>query len=231
MRRNEKLFQEAMQQWFAFTVKQIQTDLKTKFQKDITSELSDWEYLQEQGASTLKPATLSIMQTGGSEAYKLFQVKGTFDVLNPRSVIAAEKFTADLVRQVNAETKKGIRTYISAGIKEGKSMDKIARELRPLVGLTESQTKSIINYRRLLAEADVSAVDIDRKAQRYASKTHRRRTQTIARTETARAQNMGYAQGMENLGVTQLEFSISVDACNILCVPLDGNKYDVKDAA
>ncbi len=235
LRRNEKVFQEAVQKWSAFTIKQIQTDLRTKFQKDITSELSDWEFLQQQGQDILKPATLSIMQTGGNESYKLFKVKGAFDVLNVESVKAAEKFTAKLVTQVNSETKKGIRTYIKAGIKEGKAMPKIARELRPLVGLTQNQTQSVINYRNLLSDKDkfpgLSAEDIDRKSTRYADKTHRRRAQTIARTEAARAQNIGYAQGMEDLGVTQLEFSATIDdVTSAECQFLDGKKFSISEA-
>ncbi|GAH09998.1 unnamed protein product, partial [marine sediment metagenome] len=79
-KRNERVFEEAVQKWFAFTTKQIQTDLRTKFQKDITSELTDWEYLQSQGQDILKPATLSVMQSGGNEAYKLFQIQVGFDV-------------------------------------------------------------------------------------------------------------------------------------------------------
>ncbi len=232
--RNTNTMLLAIQRWFDFTVKQIRQDLTKKFIKDIASELTDWEYLQEQGQEILKPATLNIMQKGGDESYKLFQVKGAFDVLNPESIKAAKKFTADLVRQVNSDTKKGIRTYITAGVKEGKAMKKIARELRPLVGLTQNQTQSVINYRTLLSDKEkfpgLSTDDIDRKATRYADKTHRRRAQMIARTETARAQNIGYAQGMEDLGVEQLEHSVHLDdrLCEI-CAPLEGKKYKISE--
>ena len=234
LRRNEKMLQEVIGRWFAFTVKQIQTDLRTKFQKDITSELSDWEYLKEQGQQMLKPATLDIMRTGGQQSYKLLSIRVAFDVLNVESVKAAEKFTAKLVTQVNNETKKGIRTYISAGIKDGKAMPKIARELRPLVGLTQNQTQSVMNYRNLLSDKEkfprLSASDIDRKTTKYAGKTHRRRAQMIARTETARAQNIGYVMGMEELGIGQLEHSVHFDdrLCEI-CAPLDGKKYTISE--
>ncbi len=235
LKRNERLFEEAVGKWFAFTVRQIQIDLRTKFQKDIASELTDWEYLQGQGEKILKPTTLSVMQSGGNNAYKLFQVRGAFDVLNPESVKAAEKFTADLVKEVNGQTKKGIRTYIKAGVQEGKSMDKVARELRPLVGLTDHQTQSIMNYRTLLGNKDkfpqLGASDIDRKVQRYSDKTHRGRARMIARTETARAQNIGYAEGMSSLGVEQLEFSTHPDErlCEI-CAGLEGKKFKTSEA-
>jgi len=174
------------------------------------------------------------MQTGGNEAYKLFQVKESFDVLNIQAVKAADKFTAELVKEVNNETRKGIRTYISTGIREGKSMDKIARELRPLVGLTENQTQSIINYRKLLSDKKkfpgLSVSDIDKKVDKYAGKTHRRRTQTIARTETARAQNVGYVQGLENTGVEKVEFSAAPGCCDI-CSAMNKNTYPLDKAS
>jgi len=233
MRRSEPVMQEAVQRWFAFNTNQIQIDLRTKFQKDITSELTDWEYLKTKGKDTLKPATLTVMQKGGQQAYNVFKVKGAFDIVNEESVKAANEFTADLVTQVNAETKKGIRTFISAGIKEGKSMDTISRELRPIVGLTERQAQSVIGYKNILRDKEkfpkLTSSQIDSKVTRYANKTQRRRMQTISRTETARAQNIGYAQGMQDIGIEELEFSRSSGACAI-CSPLDGKKYNVKVA-
>jgi len=231
--RNKNTMLIAVRSWFYFAHKQIRHDLTHKFIKDITSELSDWGFIEERGREMLKPATLKIMQTGGNNAYKLLQVKGAFDVLNVNAVTAAEKFTAELVREVTKKTKMGIRTYIKTGIKEGRGMPKIARELRPLVGLTENQTQSIINYRRLLEDKEkypkLKPADIDKKVQRYAGKTHRRRAATIARTETARAQNIGYVQGLEDVGVTEVEFSASPGACGD-CLALDETRYSAAEA-
>ena len=113
-------------------------------------------------------------------------------------------------------------------------MPKLARELRPLVGLTENQTQSVINYRTLLGDKvkypKLTEADINRKVQRYADKTHRRRAMTIARTETARAQNIGYVQGLENVGLAEAEFSASPSACARICVPLDGTRYPLAEA-
>lgn len=230
--RNEATMLAAVNAWFVFTVDQIQSDLRNKFAKDITAKLTDWQFIEEQGEAIIKPATLKIMQTGGDNAYKLFQVKGAFDVLNIDAVMAADKFTAKLVGGVNEGTKAGIRKYISQGIRDGKAMPKIARELRSLVGLTVNQTESVINYRGLLEDKEkfprLKPADIDRKVKRYADKTHRIRTEMIARTETARAQTLGYVQGLEDVGVTEWEFSISPNACEEFCVPLDGTIYPIR---
>ena len=232
--RNERIYELAIRKWFGLAVDRIQRDLKTKFIKDVTSELTDWSYIEQQGQNVLKPATLKIMQSGGNAAFKSLAVFGSFDVLNVEAVKAADKMCAKLVREVTKETKAGIRTYISTGIKEGKSMPKIARELRPLVGLTDGQTKTLGKYRKLLEDKEkypkLKQIDIDRKVQRRADKIHRARTTTIARTETARAQNIGYCQGLAENGVEQVEFSNELDACEI-CIGLSGKIFPVGEGA
>lgn len=233
LKRNERIFQESFRRMFDFTIKQIRKDLRTKFAKDIASELTDWRFLQDQGEKILKPAVLSIMQSGGQQAYSILAIEGTFDVLNVKAVKKAEEICAELVREVNGQTKKGIRTYISTGIKEGKAMPKIARELRPLVGLTKNQTKSIMNYRTLLSDKEkfpkLTASDIDRKVQRYADKTHRRRADTISITETANAQSEGVLMGYDDVGLEEVEFSAYPGCCDI-CAALDGRKYKINEA-
>ena len=227
--RNEGVFLVALQVWMDFAHKQISHDLTQKYiKKDVATALTDWEFIQEEGEQILKPATLKIMQGGGGQAYRILQAQASFDVLNPEAVEAAGKFCSKLVREVTAETKKGIRGYIRTGIKEGKSMDKIARDLKPLVGLTANQTQSVVNYRNLLNEKrpDLSTAQVDRKVMTYTNKTHRRRMKSIARTETARAQNIGYAIGLEDLGVEEVEFQTTVGACDE-CSAMDGKKYKV----
>lgn len=231
--RNKRILQLALHTWMLFAQRRIQQDLAAKFKKDITSELTDWRFIESQGQKTLKPATLKIMQSGGNQAYKQLAVTGSFDVLNVNAIKAADKFCAKLIKDVTVNTKQGVRTYISAGVKAGKSMPKIARELRPLVGLTKLQTESVINFRRILEERrpDFSVAQIDRKVMTYTNKTHRRRMENIARTETARAQNIGYAQGLEEVGVVEAEFRVApTDACDE-CLALDKTRYPVAEAA
>lgn len=233
-RRSEILLREAISKWFDFTIKQIRKALYDKYiRKDIVGDLTNWDAIKEKGKKLVNPVLVGVMEKAGQIAFDVVEYKEVFDVLNVRSIEAANKIAADMVVEVTKETKKGIKLAIKEGLKEGKGMDKIARELRPLVGLTENQTQSVINYRKLLEDKKkfpkLTAVNIDKKTQRYADKTHRRRTQTIARTETANAQNIGYIDGLEDSGlVEEVEFSASPGACKI-CRALDGNKYTLKE--
>lgn len=232
--KNERIMLLAVRDWFVFATKQIEHDLTIKYAKSVTSELTDWDGINTRGIEQIKPATLKIMQSSGTATYKQLEIVGSFSVLNVDAVKAADKLCAELVTNVTNKTKAGVRAYVSAGIKEGKSMPKIARELRRsgIVGLTKPQTQSVINYRTLLGDKEkfpkLTATDIDRKVQRYTDKTHRRRMNDIARTETAHAQNVGYCQGLMENGVTEVELSAAPGACEE-CAALNGQKYPVEE--
>jgi len=230
--RNERILQPVLRKWFFFMKKQILYDLSAKFKKDITSELTDWELIEGEGIKIIKPAAIKIFESGANRAYKQLAIAGSFDIINIPAVRAVNKFCAKLVKDVTAGTKKGIRTFIRHGIKEGMPMPKIARKLRPLVGLTDRQTDSIINFRKILEgkRPDLSAAQVDRRVGIQTNKVHRRRMENIARTETAGAQNIGYCQGLEEIGVEQSEFSASAGACE-LCTSLDGKRYPISGAA
>lgn len=231
-RKNERILQVAVREWMDFTQKQIRHDLVEKYQKSVASELTDWEYINNQGVTTIKPAALKIMQTGGNAAYKNLAIAGAFDVLNVQAVKAVNKFCSKLVVDVTENTKKGINVFVKHGIKEGYSMSKIARGMRPLVGLTGKQTQAVIHYRQLLQirRPDLTAAQVDKSVMRYTNKTHRLRMENIARTETARAQNIGYCGGLEQVGVEEGELSVAPGACDE-CLALDKTRYPISEAA
>jgi len=232
LRRNERLLRVPLQVWMNFAQQQIRRDLTERYQKSAASKLTDWQLIQNQGVTTIKPAVLEIMKAAGQTAYTVLAVQGAFDVLNVPAVKAVNKFCSTLVTEVTKNTKKGINVFIKQGIKDGKSMPKIARELKPLVGLTSKQTQGVINYRKILEvkRPDFTVAQIDRAVTRYTNKVHRMRMENIARTETARAQNIGYCKGLEEVGVGEVELSNAFDACEI-CEELNGKRYKVGEGA
>lgn len=234
--RNERLLLVALRKWFDFTQKQIRRDLTSKYVKSaasITAELTDWELIESQGIAIIKePAAVKIMQSGGNAAYRHLVVEGSFDVLNVEAVKAVNKFCSKLVKDVTANTKKGINIYIKHGIEQGYSMSKIARDLRPLIGLNGKQTQAIINYRinLQLSRPDLTAAQVDRMVMRYTNTSHRQRMLSIARTETANAQNIGYCQGLEQIGIKEAELINGSNPCEE-CIALNGKKFPIKEAA
>lgn len=233
-RRNRPIMFAAVRNWLKFAEQQINRDLTQKYIKAVSrvvTELTDWELIEANGIETIKPASVQIMQSGGDAAYRHLAIEGSFDVVNIHAVNAVNKVTENLVTEVTKGTKEGINLYIKEGIKQGHSMTKIAKELRPLVGLTENQTQSIINYRALLEQRrlDLPKSKVDKAVLRYMNKTHRMRLQMIARTETANAQNIGYCQGLGQVGIKQAELSNGPNPCDE-CIALNGKKWPIQEA-
>jgi len=176
-----------------------------------------WDAIIEEGQRILKPELLKILAEGGKAVVERKVIKQEaeprFDMLGVPAVKWAEKHTAKLVTEVIEETKKAIRQEVKAGIDYGKNIQKIAKELRPIVGLTSRQAGAVAKYRALLEEQALPEQKIASLVERYANKLHRYRTQLIARTETRRALNEGVFQGFEQIGIGKVEGVSSPDSC------------------
>lgn len=199
---------------------------------DITTKLTDWEWIEERGNSILKPAILTVLGNGANEAFIIGGIEAKFDILNPKSVAWAQKHCATLVREVTKETRKGIKQIIRRGIKEGKGMPVIARKIRPLVGLTSRQMMAVANHEEwlIINRPELSAREIDRRIDVYARRKHRKRADMIARTESAYAVDEGTLQGYEQEEVEKVEWLTSqVGACDY-CISQSGRKFKIEEA-
>ena len=198
---------------------------------DITTKLTDWEWIEQRGNSILKPAILTVLGNGADEAFIIGGIEARFDILNPKSVAWAQKHCAKLVREVTKETRKGIKQIIRRGIKEGKAMPAIAKKIRPLVGLTSRQMMAVANHEEwlIINRPELSAKEIERRVDVYARRKHRRRADMIARTESAYAVDEGTLQGYEQVGVEEIEILLAEDACDD-CVELARRRYKLSEA-
>lgn len=249
---NYKTFLPKVRAWMEFTNREINKafsrkyirksiDGKTEyyawidFQKDkaidITTKLLDWEKLDEAGKRMLKPAGLDIMAKSGDEAYKIAGIEASFDILNPEAVKAVDRICSKAVKEVGKETKQAINHIIREGIKEGKSMGRVAKELRPLVGLTERQVKAVANYDKWLIKKRPDLSDLKRAqwVERYNKKLHRYRTDMIARTESMRATNEGNLIGYKEAGYATVRWSANVGACE-QCDAESGHVYTIEES-
>lgn len=119
-----------------------------------------------------------------------------FDVTNPYAIMHAERFAADLVREVTRSTRAAIREAVVDSFRNGFTADQLARRLRTTIGLTTRQARSVQSYReRLEAREILSGPQVEVLVRRYFRKVRNRRAETIARTEILRASNEGRLQG------------------------------------
>lgn len=231
-RRNEKTFLVATRRWRIFLRKRISAGL-VQFKKDQTDDILDWGRLSEDGQAYFKPVIVNTYVAGSNIAYGLMGLDPkTFDVLNVEAVKIADRICAKLVTDVTNETKIAIRQRVREGIRAGKSMSQVAKELRYFIGLNTKQSTQLSTYRLelLTKHPDMKLSVLNRKVRTFSEKLHRQRLEMIARTETARAQNFGYVKTLDKLGVKEFEFSCYIGCCKQFCIDLSGQVYPAKDA-
>lgn len=239
--KNYRIMLPVIIKWMNYTNAQIIKALNKKyinksFQKDkagkIVTNLLDWDTLKRDNIRRVKPATLEIFEKGGNQAFKIAGIEGAFDVVNVEAVNIVNKICSKDVKDILDNTKKSINTLIKTGIQEGQAMGKVAKQIRPLVGLTKRQGLAVVHYREKLIKKfpKYNVAKLDKMAKKYSDKLHRYRADMIARTETARAQSEGTLQGYKQLGYKKVEWSANADACS-RCVALAGHRFSLQEAS
>lgn len=169
------------------------------------------EIVGEAGTAT-QDATPALAARGGSLAMR-------FDLVNPNTVQAVRTYGFNLIRQITDDTRDGIRAIVAHAMEYGGHPYEQARQIRLLIGLTESQADAVANFRRMLEEGDADALtralrdhrfdgtlrqalganptltltdeQIDKMVARYAERMLNARAENIARTETINAARLG----------------------------------------
>ncbi len=159
------------------------------------------------------------------------QTPGIFNWINERG--------AEFVTASTREQQDAIAALLSKKMREGHSIDELARIIRPCIGLTEGQATANARYYDSIVETlkkehpRMKIESIRRKAreaaQKYAERQHRYRALTIAQTESAFAYNRGADEGIRQaqaegyLGSIKKRWNTSGDdgVCG-LCASLDG---------
>lgn len=114
--------------------------------------------------------------------------------------------SAQLITRMTEEQREAIRYILGESVTYKMGADETARYIRPVIGLTRPQTEANIKYYNNVKEqlaADhprMKPESIEQKAReaaaKYASKQHRTRADTIARTEIITAYHEGNDRGV-----------------------------------
>lgn len=73
-----------------------------------------------------------------------------FDVLSPQIVPAVRELDSRVINTIRDDARDAVRAFVENGLRDGKSHRAIAKELRPLLGLSENQALAVDNYRKAL---------------------------------------------------------------------------------
>jgi len=236
MRLGERKLLPRVKEWMAESIAEMQAGLpkmKGRTLAHKTKSIADWKHIREQGVIILKPVILELLGEGGKAVVERSIIKQErFDLIGVEAVKWASTYCARLVTEITDKTMKGIRAYIAKGINAGKSGPAIARELRPLVGLTEKQIFAVANYHeKLIVERpEYTVAQQSKMADVYARRLHRDRAALIARTETREALWEGVFEGYEQMGITHVEGVSDPDACDWCLDNINGQVMTVEEA-
>lgn len=151
---------------------------------------------------------------------------------------------ANFVTVCTEEQQDAIAALLTKKMREGHTVDELARLLRPCIGLTEGQATAnakyydsiVANLRKEHPRMKMDSIwkKAREAAQKYAERQHRDRAFTIAQTESAFAYNRGADEGIRQaqeqgyLGIMKKRWSTSGDdgVCD-LCAALEGTEVDM----
>jgi len=206
------------------------TEIRKKSKSEIIVDYVDWEMIEENGKSIIKPAYLNIMERSGNLSRAQARIEASFDVINPLSIKWADKYSSELVTLVGKETKAGLREIVSHGLDKGKTLQHIARDIEATgIGLNEIQTGSLLKYGDFLDAQGLKGKEYLDKFNKYYDRLQKERCELIARTEANRSVNEGYLDSLEGTEYEEVEISSAFDACDE-CLDMAGHKYTRDEA-
>lgn len=233
LRENERKMQPPVKEFMEYMTKKLKAGISRMRGKSSTQKaksIADWGEIRKKGQEILKPSLFNVLNSGAnSVTERELKKQERFDPIGIEAIDWTNAHSAELVVEITQETMMGIRDVIATGIQAGKSMPAIARELRPIVGLNSQYAGAVGKLHTSLIAEGVAAQKAAAQAERYAGRLHRRRTTTIARTETAFSLSEGQRQGYGQMGIENLE-RVEDPACCDICAEYNGKVYSVKEA-
>ena len=181
----------------------------------------------------------------GAEGQPLLDGTGfKFNMQEPGIMDWISSRGAEFVTSSTQEQKDAISALLSKKMRDGHTVDELARLVRPCIGLTAGDAKAAARFYDSIVDnmkkehPRMKPESIKRKAldaaQKYAERKHRYRAFTIAQTECAFAYNRGadegvrQAQSQDLLGPVKKRWCTSGDdAVCMLCNSLDGTELDM----
>ena len=95
----------------------------------------------------------SVKGGGLISANQIGQLSGVtfrFNILNPKLINWIQKYELDLIKQISTGTKEAIRDHLLTGMTAGANPKAVARDIKQVVGLTSTQAKAVLNFRKEL---------------------------------------------------------------------------------
>ena len=221
----EKVIQGCVKQWTNTTAFIMQQNV-TVFTATSATSLEaaiPWSDIESQGKDLLKDGIDTTLHNGGktgvTRMVKIGLKPTPWDGHNIETIDWAEKYIGDRITLITNQTKQTIRTVVAEHIRQGFTPQKLASDIKKVVGLTERDAGALL---KKIASNKYTPAQLDS----YRTLKLNARSINIARTESATAFAEGNTKIYKQNGVEQIAFSASDDACPI-CMAYQGNVYPV----
>ncbi len=227
----------------------------TEFEALVQQRYEPWQIVRRLGdlnhdshlATMRKRLAMVILQSMNAEAARLEARQfREYATVNPETVAFLERYAADLVVGLEADVRVAVEQVLIQGARNGTDVRVQARQIAQVIGLSRGQALSVVNvsaaaYSDALADgATVARAQAlaDRAGERASARLIKYRAETIARTETIRAQNAGQQavwRDYQNRGllpkVARKVWIVTPDdrLDKIICAPMDGREAFVED--
>jgi hypothetical protein len=184
-------------------------------------------------ALQIRTALMTLAWASGEST--MASLGGSFTLVNPYTVPFLENRTAELVTEITATTREAIRETVAQLYLEGGSPQRLARRVKPLIGLRSDQMRAVMRRAEQLTIAGVSKPAQDRALAAYGRKLLRQRATLIARTETIFAQAAGQDQafrfavdqGLVLAGSVRVWVADPGERTCPICLDLDGQEQPI----
>lgn len=171
---------------------------------------------------------------------------------NPLIAQQVQDYAFDLIRNITNETREAVRLSITSAVTQGRSPRSVARDFKQTIGLTVEQERSIQNYRRYLETLDRQALEresrdkrfdstvsraikndkplpkaqIDKMVAAFRRKREAQRAETIARTESLSAMELGQDLALQQ---TKQDKALAQDLIQFWEVTRDGRQREAHE--
>lgn len=115
----------------------------------------------------------------------------SFDTLNPKVVEAVRALDSRVINSLKDDIRETVRAYVENGIRDGKSPRTVAKDLRPLIGLSETQARNSEKYGEKLLAKGKSPEQVEKAVAAYQRKAIAQNANTNAGTATRDSLKLG----------------------------------------
>ena len=118
-------------------------------------------------------------------------LKPAFNVTNPSVISVARKMSIDLSTNLTKSTKEVLRNIIQNAVEGNISRVQASKQIRQYVGLLPAHKSAVDKYLDSMIQNGVKPALAQKRADKYAQRLLKYRSETISRTEVARAVGEG----------------------------------------